>query len=258
MTAQTQYTFSSSGSDDSAEVGYKSIVSNPVGANIIVTNNMDADIPPHLKQTGNITGVDMVFTIKGDGLNTDFFDLDNMEWRFFNAGTYDLQTDTSIEFKDFDGNTIDLWTLNTNFTMTGNSVYYNITDIFGKTEGVLGVSEMIVTIDMGSVNTAGMQIESITLNNNNVLSVTEEKSSIDFKMYPNPSNGKFNIDFKEFHKEIKLEVINSMGQLVFRQFELNTDRIQTNINSKLDGLFYIRVNADDKEIVYPMILNSNF
>lgn len=82
---------------------------------------------------------------------------------------------------------------------------------------------------------------------NGSLSVNEYKSS-DFKVYPNPTNGKLNIDFSNNSEVKKVRVINLLGKEV-SNYEIK-DKKEINLSHLTKGVYFLQIeNAINKKIV---------
>ena len=74
------------------------------------------------------------------------------------------------------------------------------------------------------------------------LSVLKNDSNPLFKVYPNPSNGKFMLDFDTSYDNIKIEITNIMGQKTFSKHYQNTDFIDVEIKGK-SGIYFVNVTT---------------
>jgi hypothetical protein len=78
------------------------------------------------------------------------------------------------------------------------------------------------------------------------------------KIYPNPSNGQFNIDFSQMQTEnTKVTVLNGVGQVVYENyFNLNnTNKIQLDLQTLAKGVYQIQIqnqklNSTESVIVH--------
>ncbi|MDI3527883.1 MAG: large repetitive protein [Tenuifilum sp.] len=83
-------------------------------------------------------------------------------------------------------------------------------------------------------------------------------SSLDFSIYPNPTNGQFNIKVSNFIPgRYRIEIYNSIGGLAFsKEFTLNStsDEVRYNIKHLPKGLYYIRLGNETKKVIKKLIL----
>jgi len=63
-----------------------------------------------------------------------------------------------------------------------------------------------------------------------------------FSIYPNPSTGKFNIEFSNQHQITSVEIYNLLGESVFQQ--QNTNEID--LSSAAKGIYFVKVYAGEK------------
>lgn len=72
-----------------------------------------------------------------------------------------------------------------------------------------------------------------------------------FKIYPNPSKGSFNIEFKELTNSYSVEVFDVTGQSVYdNNFELRSALVQTiNLENTASGIYFVNVKSDTGAVV---------
>ncbi len=75
---------------------------------------------------------------------------------------------------------------------------------------------------------------------------------INFKIYPNPSNGKFNIDFED-SGNYSLEIYSTIGQKVYELKESNKKSIE--ILDLQKGIYLVKVTKDSKSIFKKIVIN---
>ena len=80
-------------------------------------------------------------------------------------------------------------------------------------------------------------------------SITEVISNeIQFRVYPNPSNGNFTLEaITDLAKDFNLEIYNMNGQLVYSQIFGNATIIRENLNieSFAKGLYFLNLKGDN-------------
>jgi endonuclease I len=72
-------------------------------------------------------------------------------------------------------------------------------------------------------------------------------------LYPNPSNGNFNIYFNTINSPYSIEIISILGQKVFEQSNI-TDSLST-INNLPKGIYIVRINHDAATFSKKIIIN---
>ncbi len=90
-----------------------------------------------------------------------------------------------------------------------------------------------------AINVSGCVDTSACVNINNVS--IEEISRTTIKLYPNPNNGKFMLDFGNL-KATEVKIINSMGQLIFKKYDLKSQYFDLVLNS---GVYFIQIQSDN-------------
>ena len=93
-------------------------------------------------------------------------------------------------------------------------------------------------------NAIAAQFTTTALANNQVFEKT-------FSIYPNPTKGSFNIDFKELTDSYEVEVYDVTGQVIYtNRFDVNSSLIQTvNLQNTTTGIYFINVKSDNGLVV---------
>ncbi|MES2811806.1 MAG: endonuclease [Bacteroidota bacterium] len=81
---------------------------------------------------------------------------------------------------------------------------------------------------------------------------TDTFTENNFKIYPNPSQGKFNIDFEDYGS-YSVEIFSTIGQKVFELKESNKQNIEVNHLQK--GIYLVKITKDSKSIIKKIIIN---
>jgi hypothetical protein len=82
-----------------------------------------------------------------------------------------------------------------------------------------------------------------------ILTIAEPKSDFGIFVFPNPSNGKFNLTSKSKNgKNYSVAIYNVMGKLI-KQFEWNGDNTTIDISSYQSGIYLMKIsNSKEFEI----------
>jgi endonuclease I len=75
----------------------------------------------------------------------------------------------------------------------------------------------------------------------------------DFKIYPNPSNGDFNISFDNPNEKYSLEIFSSVGQKVFEKE--NTTGPSISVSHLQKGIYLIKLIKNSKTITQKIVIN---
>jgi endonuclease I/chitodextrinase len=159
-------------------------------------------------------------------------------------------------------------TVTTQLRFTGTSGTFNLR-VNGNIVGTIPYSTtgISTTTTVSGINISGDVIISITDNSttsNRVafddLSWTcfsdlgiENLSKKDFKIYPNPSNGNFNVIFDDSNGLHSVEIISLLGQKVFENNNVQSSSISvTNLQK---GTYLIKVTKDSKSVVKKIVIN---
>lgn len=139
--------------------------------------------------------------------------------------------------------------------------------INGNSVGTIPYSTTETTTTITGINTSGDVIISITDNSitaNRVafddLSWTcysglglENSNQKEFKIYPNPSKGNFNILFDDSNSMHSVEIFSLSGQKVFEKKDTNNSSIS--VTNLPKGTYLIKVSQDSKSTTEKIIIN---
>jgi endonuclease I len=162
-----------------------------------------------------------------------------------------------------------------NFSSAGSELTFNGNDAVGLFKnGVL--IDIIGTFNGGTANfsidetlrrNTSVAVPSVTFNKTTDWTVyaldtcsgignrtieTENSISIDFKLYPNPSNGTFTIQLADNLLAYDVEVFSTFGQKVYEK-KNNTETLE--INHLQSGIYLIKVNVGGESVTKKIIIN---
>jgi hypothetical protein len=93
-------------------------------------------------------------------------------------------------------------------------------------------------------------------NEPNTLSVVENNFGLEFKAYPNPTQGKVFIDFKSVFEAIEISVVNILGQQILKQTYNSTSQLDLNFSDLEKGLYIVNLKLNNStEQVLKIIKN---
>ncbi len=104
--------------------------------------------------------------------------------------------------------------------------------------GISGIYKVVVKNEFGCTNVS--EIVNVILSG-----ISENKTEINIKTYPNPSNGKFMLEISS-GKTVYIEVINELGQILQKEF-INECSIRNtkpiDLSSHKAGIYFIKVTS---------------
>jgi hypothetical protein len=156
-------------------------------------------------------------------------------------------------------------TVTTMLKFTGTSGTFNLL-VNGNVVGTIPYSATVATATITGINIAGDVIVSLVNNSttNRVaiddLSWTcysglgiEALSQKEFKIYPNPSKGNFNVIFDDSNSTNSVEIISLLGQKVFEKNKVQSSTIS--VSNLAKGTYLIKVTKDSKSRTEKIIIN---
>tara|TARA_R110001592_G_scaffold6720_5_gene36139 strand:+ start:9409 stop:12792 length:3384 start_codon:yes stop_codon:yes gene_type:complete len=82
----------------------------------------------------------------------------------------------------------------------------------------------------------------------------EENKNADAIIYPNPSNGIYNIYLKGFDNDTEIEVFNTLGKKVLHKYLTNLSGNNTiNLENESDGIYFVRITSNNKSLMKQLI-----
>jgi hypothetical protein len=78
--------------------------------------------------------------------------------------------------------------------------------------------------------------------------------SVQFNLYPNPSNGSFTVDLPEVEGEVEIEIIDLTGRLIFSKTYFNTDKIQIDLDES-NGMYVLKTKINSHSSIKRLILD---
>jgi len=159
-------------------------------------------------------------------------------------------------------------TVTTQLRFTGTSGTFNLR-VNGNIVGTIPYSTTAVstTTTISGINISGDVVISITDNSTSSNRVAfddlswtcysglglESLSKKDFKIYPNPSNGNFNIIFDEANSRHTVEIYSLLGQKLYENNNVTNESLSvTNLQK---GTYLVKVTKDSKSRTEKIIIN---
>ena len=102
-----------------------------------------------------------------------------------------------------------------------------------------------------AVNEEGVVIDDFVING--VLSVNNEALLNSFLIYPNPSEGLFNLSWSA-DGSTSISVYNYLGKTILEQKNIKTKSYQVRLENQSKGLYFIKINIDGKQATKKIIL----
>lgn len=157
-------------------------------------------------------------------------------------------------------------TVTTQLKFTGSAGTFNL-KVNGNSVGTIPYSATATTTTISGINISGNIVISIDNNStatnrvafddlswtcyDNTLATTLINEN-NFKIYPNPSNGNFKIEFSDLNEEYNIEVITILGQKVFEKNNFNSREI--NINNLSKGVYLVKISKDSNSVYKKIII----
>lgn len=249
--SQTTYQFMSSGTPDSGGAGFKTTTTSPSEANLIISNNIEQGFAANVLYPDKAitTPTDPVtFVIKGDGVNTDIFDFIDMNIFTYSPTpkTVEFETGTQIIFKNSSGGNIAIWSSLAISSLTANT-NYSIKDIFGQTDGVDNVAEILLTVDYKlNDDITDFEVRTLILSDLETLSLNNFQTANKLKLYPNPSQGLI-----YFSKSVNKVVLQNISGQIIKRFG-DVESIDASfLNS---GVYMLSIELSDSRRIVKQVI----
>jgi hypothetical protein len=119
-------------------------------------------------------------------------------------------------------------------------VYYRLTAFYLADNGETCESDYATTLNNPDQNYVAID-----------LTATDEYQTLDFSLYPNPTNGQITIALEGIQKVV---VYNALGQALLNK-ETSSDVLQLDLSSFEDGLYWIKVMAQNGAAVRSFVIS---
>jgi lysyl endopeptidase len=129
------------------------------------------------------------------------------------------------------------------YAWTGpNSFSSSLEDLTGLNAGMYSVT--VTDANGCSYNVAGIEVLS---------TVGIGENSIEFSIYPNPSNGIFNIQLNNSGNEVKIDIVDVTGRLIFTELIVGQSSFTIDLSNKADGTYFIRISDGVSQRSKPIV-----
>ncbi len=83
-----------------------------------------------------------------------------------------------------------------------------------------------------------------------------DEGSFEVAMYPNPTAGKVNLEFKSGVYDVELSVMDITGKTVFRKSYTASGRIVFDMSDKIAGMYFVKMDIDGTQVVKKLIVKK--
>jgi uncharacterized repeat protein (TIGR03803 family) len=138
---------------------------------------------------------------------------------------------------------------------TSGGFYTDLYDFTGIANGNAPQGDLVIaggtlygTAQSGGSTQAGVVFK---INGIATAGINSVKNSVSMKLYPNPSNGQFNLQITNYESGIKnIEVYNILGEKVYSNpFTIHNSQFTIDLSSQPSGIYLYRVMAEDGSLV---------
>ncbi|MEM6964076.1 MAG: fibronectin type III domain-containing protein [Bacteroidota bacterium] len=170
-----------------------------------------------------------------------YLDIDNIN--VFQCTTLDLLTSSTAEL---DTNADGTASVTANGGVAPYTYLWDNGDVTSTITGLeLGEYAVTVTDALGCTDEATVTVDMEV----NTIEVNEIQS---LQLYPNPTTSSAMLDM-EFSQtvEVKVEMINMMGQIIFEtaSFKTNQEQLELDLQKYPDGMYFVRVKVNEQSVV---------
>ena len=140
-------------------------------------------------------------------------------------------------------------------TLPGWATFENDTLIFGPTIADTGCVNIVIT----ATDTSGATVRDtfeVCVDGYPVGIEDLDEESFEVAMYPNPTSGKVNLEFKSGVYDVELSVMDITGKTVFRKSYTASGRIVFNMSDKVAGMYFVKMDIDGTQIVRKLIVKK--
>jgi parallel beta-helix repeat protein len=84
--------------------------------------------------------------------------------------------------------------------------------------------------------------------------VPGRKPELAMKVYPNPSNGRFNIEIKNFDGDVKIVIVNITGAIMYSNVSNSSDPVSIDMSTAREGLYFVNIINHEKSVSSKILL----
>ena len=140
-------------------------------------------------------------------------------------------------------------------TLPGWATFENDTLIFGPTIADTGCVNIVIT----ATDTSGATVRDtfeVCVDGYPVGIEDLDEESFEVAMYPNPTAGKVNLEFKSGVYDVELSVMDITGKTVFRKSYTASGRIVFDISGKVAGMYFVKMDIDGTQVLKKLIVKK--
>jgi endonuclease I/chitodextrinase len=162
-------------------------------------------------------------------------------------GIGNLTVTTILKF----GGTSGTFNLRVNGTIVG-TIPYSATSATTTITGINLAGDVIISITDNSTTSNRVAFDDLSWTCYSGLGV-ETLSQKEFKIYPNPSKGNFNVIFDDSNGKKSVEILSLLGQKVFEK--KNVESATISVTNLAKGTYLIKITKDSKSRTEKIIIN---
>jgi hypothetical protein len=89
----------------------------------------------------------------------------------------------------------------------------------------------------------GFILEEFACNRGTSIGIKEYSDNSSIKLYPNPANSKVDIVLNVSPSDIKIKIVNSLGQIIFEDKKTNSDKFNLDVSGYSNGIYFVEVES---------------
>jgi hypothetical protein len=97
------------------------------------------------------------------------------------------------------------------------------------------------------------EVEDYTIIVSDVNASVPKKNNLQAEIFPNPSNGTFEIELPSLFNEIQVEVLDMQGKIVWTQADTNSNTIQV-ISNLAKGQYLVKISTESGSLVEKLVI----
>jgi len=211
-----------------------------------ITANFEANLGAERTATiyVNTDGIEkMVYLVQDAFSNPDFtFNLDNQNVNQ-NAGSVSFDVNSTID-----------WTVSSDADWCDVSISRGDGTIVANYEANATTSIRTAKITVTGVYPYHLLTDVVTVTQDAFVSINEN-ANLNVKIYPNPTNGIFNIYLNNSTENTNVAIYNVVGNKVVEYNNVTENNLKINIKDFSNGVYFIKINSNNNEIISKIIKN---
>jgi hypothetical protein len=75
-----------------------------------------------------------------------------------------------------------------------------------------------------------------------------------FKIYPNPNDGKFSVELKNFNSPVQIQVVNMLGATIYQSDLLDSENYAIGLSGLQNGIYFVKIKDIKSQVTRKFVV----